>query len=104
METPIGYIFGYKGEQYFGYKNIARRLGITSAIVQYWLNKTQQSDHFLIKDVRIEIIRKGTFEKQAPKHKYYNKNKATENEVRILGNLKLFYSKITGKLIKTESI
>jgi hypothetical protein len=104
MIHPKGYIFEYKGKRYEGYYSIGTALGHSSGVVQYWLNKTAQDDHFTIKGVRVEIIQKGTFPKGIPKQKYFNRNKVIENEVRIIGNLKLTYSGTTGKLIKSESI
>jgi len=104
MTHPKGYIFSYKGIQYENYSGIGRVFGYSCGLVQYWLNKTKQDDHFYIKDTRIEIVQHGTFEKQKPKPKYFNKNMTVENKIRISGNLRLTYSGISGKLIKTESI
>ena len=104
MTNPKGYIFSYKGIQYENYSGIGKVFGYSFSLVQYWLNKTKQDDHFYLKKIRIEIVQHGTFEKQKPKPKYFNKNKVVENEVRIIGNLKLTYSVTTGKLIKSESI
>ena len=104
MTHPQGYIFYYIGKRYEGYYSIGTALGHSSGVVQYWLNKTGQSDHFIIKGIRVEIIRKGTFEKGIPKQRYYNKNKQFQNNVKVIGNLRLTYSGNTGRLIKTESI
>lgn len=104
MTHPQGFIFEYKGKRYNGYSEIAEALNQSSGVVQYWLNKTGQSDHFIIKGIRVEIIRKGTFEKGIPKQRYYNKNKQFQNSVKVIGNLRLTYSGNTGRLIKTESI
>ena len=101
---PVGYVFMYNGEIVEGYYNLAKKLGSTFSIVQYWVKKTAKEDHFKFREMRIDILRKGTFVTGKQKPKYYNKNKQIENFVRINGEHEYSYSGVTGKLIGTRNI